>query len=217
MAKTTSQVAVTQGSGINLSMFTLTSGRYRETVVVGDADADGESLLVELPAHDSADRGSPLKIGGKASASPLSAVAELDRTDAWFSLNGQLSTINTHEPAACYDGGRHDIQYSSFSQALNNSGLTLVAAIPGMKSKLLGLSVSVSGTVTTAGTLAIRDGAGGSSVFIAGYYPVGSLGAPPYVHYSSMVPIAQSSTNTLLQLFFGGAATLEGHIFYYQA
>jgi len=41
-------------------------------------------------AHDAADTGAPVKIGGKANASAPSAVTEGDRVDASFDLQGQL-------------------------------------------------------------------------------------------------------------------------------
>lgn len=41
-------------------------------------------------AHDGADGGNPVKIGGKASSSAPSDVSAADRTDAWFDLKGRL-------------------------------------------------------------------------------------------------------------------------------
>ena len=95
MAKTATDIPITQGSGVNLSNFALASGRRRQTVILADADDSGEALVAELPAHDSVDRGSPIKIGGRASASPLTAVQAADRTDAWLTLNGQQTAVNT--------------------------------------------------------------------------------------------------------------------------
>jgi hypothetical protein len=40
-------------------------------------------------AHDSADSGNPLKIGGRASATPVTAVAANDRVDAFFDVQGR--------------------------------------------------------------------------------------------------------------------------------
>ena len=47
-------------------------------------------------AHDAADSGNPVKIGGKANAGFPTAVAESDRVDASFDLQGQLRTHETN-------------------------------------------------------------------------------------------------------------------------
>lgn len=60
-------------------------------------------------AHDSADSGSPVKIGGKANAAAPAAVTEGDRVNASFDLQGQLrvagvtSTQYTEDAAAATD------------------------------------------------------------------------------------------------------------------
>jgi len=41
-------------------------------------------------AHDSADSGNPLKVGGKGTAAAPTAVTEADRVNAWFDLYGKL-------------------------------------------------------------------------------------------------------------------------------
>lgn len=43
-------------------------------------------------AHDAADAGKPIKIGGKASSGVPTAVAGADRVDAFFDLHGRLVT-----------------------------------------------------------------------------------------------------------------------------
>jgi len=43
-------------------------------------------------AHDAVDAGNPVKIGGKASSAAPTAVANADRVEAWFSLNGAQMT-----------------------------------------------------------------------------------------------------------------------------
>lgn len=59
---------------------------------------DGATLVVNNMAvfgdvaHDAVDSGNPLKIGGKASSSAPSAVADGDRVNAYFDLNGRLVT-----------------------------------------------------------------------------------------------------------------------------
>jgi hypothetical protein len=47
------------------------------------------------PAHDAADSGSPIKLGGKASATTTipTAVSAADRVDGWLDLNGRLVVL----------------------------------------------------------------------------------------------------------------------------
>lgn len=52
------------------------------------------SASVQLPpggniAHDSADSGNPIKVGGRASTTPVTAVAANDRVDAFFDVQGR--------------------------------------------------------------------------------------------------------------------------------
>jgi hypothetical protein len=63
--------------------------------VVGVTGSEGSKTVVDptLPvsgdvAHDIADSGNPVKIGGKASNAPPADVADGDRVDAWFQRNG---------------------------------------------------------------------------------------------------------------------------------
>lgn len=44
-------------------------------------------------AHSAVDAGNPVKIGGKASATPPAAVSGNDRVDAWFEVNGQMAVF----------------------------------------------------------------------------------------------------------------------------
>lgn len=44
-------------------------------------------------AHDAADSGNPLKVGGKAETTTPTAVADADRVNAWFDEYGRLVTI----------------------------------------------------------------------------------------------------------------------------
>jgi hypothetical protein len=63
------------------------------------------------PAHDAADSGNPLKIGGKALTGAPTAVTNNDRVNAWFNQYGALTvspvgsgTVNCNTPlSAIYD------------------------------------------------------------------------------------------------------------------
>lgn len=54
--------------------------------------SDGASVSGDV-AHDAVDAGEPVKIGGKASTSEPTAVANLDRVDAYFDENGRLHIV----------------------------------------------------------------------------------------------------------------------------
>ena len=51
-------------------------------------------------AHDASDRGSPVKVGGRASTSAPAAVAAGDRVDAYFDANGRLVVLLDSLPTA---------------------------------------------------------------------------------------------------------------------
>jgi hypothetical protein len=210
VAKTATDIPITQGSGVNLSNFALASGRRRQTVILGDADGTGEALLAELPAHDDADRGSPLKIGGRASPAPFSDVAANDRTDAWLTLGGQLGVINTFEPNTVYDAGRRAIQSLGFTTlAINGTALQIVAPAASLKTKVLALNVQCV-IFNTQGTLGLTGG--GFSFWFAQVAALGNTPSlvPGILHYST-------SVNTALNLQYTGNATFNGSIVYYQA
>jgi hypothetical protein len=60
-------------------------------------------------AHDNADSGNPIKIGGKASTTVPSAVTPDDRVNAWYTLNGAAVVVNA-DPC----GGRYTKEYFPF-------------------------------------------------------------------------------------------------------
>jgi hypothetical protein len=210
MAKTATDIPISQGSGVNLSNFALANGRRRQTVIIADADDSGEALCAELPAHDGVDRGSPLKIGGRASANPFAAVAEADRVDAWFTLQGQQTAVATIEPASIYDNGRQPVGAQLFT--MTAAAGPIIGAVAGRKIKVLSLHV-VCTNFTSAGQISVLNGSAGiplMALWISalGNYP---LPAPGY-------SIATTSTNTdLWWTFSGGAGNFAVTMTYYTA
>lgn len=81
-AATAEPAAVTAGDRVN-AWFDL-SGRLH---VIADLGIAGDI------AHDAADSGNPLKMGGKASAAKPAAVTDADRVNAWFDTYGQQHII----------------------------------------------------------------------------------------------------------------------------
>lgn len=211
MAKTATDIPITQGSGVNLSNFALASGRRRQTVILADADDAGEALIAELPAHDSVDRGSPLKIGGRASASGgFPAVAESDRTDAWFTLNGQQMTIATVEPATVYDAGRRVVGGQLF--VMTAAAGPMVAGAAGLKTKVLSFNVACT-SFSSAGGIIVTSGSGGFALMSLWVAALGN-----YVLPSTGLVLASTGVNAdLWWTFSGGAGTFNVTMTWYQA
>lgn len=169
MALTPSQLN-TVGLPGTLTTFDMPSSRKRQSVVIADPDSAGETLCVELPAHDSPDRGSPLKIGGYASSSVPTAVQTGDRVNAWFSPNGALNTVVTQDPSVCYDVERRAIQiaYASYNNASLN---VIVGGIAGWRIKVLAVSCAIAVYGGSPGTVYLSDG--GAAFYLARYAAAG--------------------------------------------
>jgi len=207
MAKSSQGFPVSRGSGNNLSLFSLASARLRETMIIADSDGTGESLHVELPAHDSPDRGSPIKIGGKASAAPTAAVAEQDRTDAWFTLNGQLGAVSTGDTATVYDFGLQTVNTVTVT-GLSHGG----AIVPIQADKTIKVLAAYFQCVTfsTIGTLGLAGSA--TAFFLARVTAVNqnfALPPSPYVQYYNL------GAGFDLELFYSGTATFDVTCVYY--
>lgn len=84
-------ITIKDGASADRKVDTRTVGagtdEHRQVVVVGDGASTAE---LGLPAHDSPDAGSPLKIGGKArTTEPSDVSAAADRVDAYFDMKGR--------------------------------------------------------------------------------------------------------------------------------
>jgi len=208
VAKTATDIPITQGSGVNLSNFALASGRRRQTVILADADDSGEALVAELPAHDSVDRGSPLKIGGRATIHPEfqfgvpKTVTEGDRTDAWFSLNGQLGAVSTIEPGTVYDKGRCVVGSQLFP--LTAAAGPIIAGVANFRIKVLSLAVACT-TFTSVGTATVLAGSGGFPMMALYISGLGNYSFP-----TTGYMLAQTGVNQdLWWTFSGGAANFS--------
>ena len=83
--------AVLFWNGMPLRLHDNGDGTYSLAVQEETTGADADEIQGNI-AHDSADAGKPIKIGGKAESTVPSAVADADRVDAWFDLLGRLVT-----------------------------------------------------------------------------------------------------------------------------
>lgn len=147
-------------------------------------DAAG-NLLVGLGgvggtvAHDAADAGSPIKVGGIASALAAAVVTALDRVNASFDLRGRLRVIPAgeessitavHEPAANTKatilvaaggaGVKHVV--TGLSASLGSDGAVTVARLK------VNLIEDAAGTpvIKWAGNLSVIATAGGSAQYV---------------------------------------------------
>lgn len=207
MAKSAQGFPVSRGSGNNLSLFSLASARLRETAIIADSDGAGEALHVELPAHDSPDRGSPLKIGGRAQTSPFAAVSEADRTDAWFTPNGQLGTIATDDPAYVYDFGLQVVNSVSV-QGVSHGG----TIVPIQADKTIKVLAAYFQCVTfgAIGTLGLAGSA--TAFFLARVTAINqnfALPPSPYAQYYNL------GAGNDLELFYSGTGTFDVTCVYY--
>ena len=118
--------------------------------------SDGAITVGGATAHDSADGGAPIKIGGYASSTPPTPVQDADRVNAWYGLYGQQATmlVDSSGNAVSVGGGTQytegDIDASITGTALlwEDTSDTLVAAsaTKPLPVNLTNASVAVTGT-----------------------------------------------------------------------
>jgi len=187
-----------------------------EIAAVSNSDAAGGyalSVRVAGTASGAADTGYPVKIGGKANAAPPAVVDESDRVNAWFSLNGQQTVINTHEPATVYDTGRRAVEVAQvIGVVIAASSVAVIPAMPGMRTKVLGLGLQVV-AYTSIGSLGLSGSGVSSWIFQVTAPGIGqfvNLSQGPYIQYATAV-------NTALSLQYTGTCTFNGFIIFYQA
>lgn len=215
-------ISITAGSGetvdvTDISVSGSTVSRQR-VVIAGNADAAG---LLELPDHDAADSGPPLKIGGKAQRNSPTAVAASDRVNAWFTREGQLGVVATQEGHAIYSndatsGGRI-VPLTAFStSALNNTSTAAVAAQASLRCYVMSAVFSLSAW-TSGGYATLRDDATDifpfsttSPLSVAGMGSVFAIASPGTY-------LCRTTVNTALNIYYSGNATLKWHVAYYMA
>lgn len=109
------------------------------------------------PAHDAADSGNPLKIGGKAesSLSGVTLVADGDRTDAYLGLDGVLIT----RPHANLED---IVQERTTNTDGASTGFASGLAAPGAGIRIYLTSCTISNSSASFATIDIRDGTAGT-------------------------------------------------------
>lgn len=114
---------------------------------------------------------------------------------------------------AAYDGGQRPIVTVVGAPSLNASGFTAIAAAPGLRTKILGYNIYPS-AFTSEGTLILRDGTGGATLFNVARFT--ALGQRADFNMGGQV-ICQGSVNTLIEIFYTGNAFIQFSLIYYQA
>lgn len=213
MAASNTTVGVTEGAGKLIATRTVDSAHCQK-IVLGGAE-DGESF-VNLPAHDAADAGAPLKVGGRASLALPSAVADNDRVNARFTREGALATISTPTAGLIWvDGtGLVSTQSAYGSSALNNAATSAVAAAgAGLRIYVTSISFVVS-AFTGAGYVTLRDNT-------TDVLPVGGVTAVNLSSPFNVAPaggyLCRTTANTALNIFCSGNATLKWSLTYFIA
>ena len=122
------------------------------------------------------------------------------------------------DPSTAYDGGaaRPILTVVASSGSLSTSAATAIAAAPGLRTKIIGLNI-VCTAWAAEGTLQLRDGAGGSGIFVIARFPTPGVGARVAFDIGGKM-FCQSSVNTLVEIFYNVASgTFTYNIIYYQA
>lgn len=208
MAKSGYALPVPERPGPVISTYAFTTtGHKRPSVALGDCDAAGQDLLVELPAHDDADRGSPLKIGGRASAAPFTAAAANDRVDAWFTLQGQQGVVAMKDASYIYDQGRRAVGAQIFN--VGTSTVSLIGAAAGLRTMVLSAHLACS-SFSTPGVVQIQ--CAGTTLLV---WYISGLGNYPFP--ATGFVILGTSVNAALD-WIAGPAGFAGslHLTWYQ-
>lgn len=119
-----------------------------------NAASDGASVSGDV-AHDAADAGEPVKIGGRANLDEPTAVAENDRVNAWFDLHGRQIILVGH--------GDPESPVTANGSA---AGVSVIAA-PGAGVSLHICKGSLHNSAAAEAVVSLRDGAAGTIRFTA--------------------------------------------------
>lgn len=106
-------------------------------------------------AHDAADSGNPVKIGGKANTSLPSAVAASDRVDGMFDVYGRLVTIP-------YVAGASEVKAETVNHTVSATRQDIVAGQAGVKYRIIAVIANFdNATAATTVSIYFGDGANG--------------------------------------------------------
>jgi hypothetical protein len=113
-------------------------------------------------AHDAADSGNPVKIGGKANTSLPSAVAASDRVDGMFDVYGRLVTVP-------YIAGASEVKMAGARVAATATDrVEIVAPAAGKAIRILDYAIIATGLSTNPMRVEIYYGEGSAHDAVAG-------------------------------------------------
>lgn len=160
--------------------------------------SDGSSAIATLPvslatntpvgnvAHDAADSGAPIKVGGRARSTEIAAVASDDRADFVTDLVGKQIILPYANPENFVSG--------AITSAMTGTTSTSLVAAPGAGLRNYITTIIVSNAHATVGTdIIIQDGSGGTTLLTipaAAVYGGAVINLP--------VPLRQPTTNTAI-------------------
>jgi len=122
-----------------------------------NAASDGASVSGDV-AHDSADAGEPVKIGGKAISAEPAVVTANDRVNALFDLVGKLIVLPYANPENFVSG--------AITSAMTGTTSTSLIAAPASGLRNYITQITVSNAHATVGTdIIIQDGSGGTTLY----------------------------------------------------
>lgn len=106
-------------------------------------------------AHDAADSGNPVKMGGKASTSTPAAVANGDRVDTFHDERGRVAVFDGNSTLSVDDGGGTLTVDGAVTVSDGGGSLTVDGAVTVSDG---GGSLTVDGTVGVSGTVSTQTG-----------------------------------------------------------
>lgn len=180
------------GSGTNgIGKLTSNSG-----VVIGSVEIAAAQTLATVTtvstltgggvAHDSADSGNPIKVGGRAISAEIAPVANNDRSDFVTDLTGKQIVMPYSNPENFVSG--------AITTAMTGTTSTSLVAAPGAGLRNYITTIIVSNAHATVGTdVIIQDGSGGTTLLTipaAAVYGGAVITLP--------VPLRQPTTNTAI-------------------
>lgn len=174
----------------------VTRGRYATVTASNAVKTDGSavtqpvSMATNTPvgnvAHDAADSGAPIKVGGRAKNTDITAVANDDRTDFVTDLVGKQIVLPYAVPENFTQG--------AITTAMTATTSTSLVAAPGAGLRNYITTLIVSNSHATVGTdVVIQDGSGGTTLMTipaAAVYGGAVINLP--------VPLRQPTTNTAI-------------------
>lgn len=176
-------VDATNGLSVNVTNASLTVASH---AVTNAGTFAVQAASAGTVAHDSADSGNPVKVGGRARSSEITAVASDDRTDFVADLTGKQIVLPYANPENFVSG--------CISSAMTSTTSTSLIAAPASGLRNYITQITVSNSHATVGTdIVIQDGSGGATLYVipaAAVYGGASITFP--------TPLRQPTTATAI-------------------